>query len=118
MRVQDHVTKKWEPAVVKQKVVEPRSYLVTTKSRAEYRRNRRHIRTTGETLRLVDRHQNDENTDGEQETVNPAEPVTCEEQSKGNESSRVAAQACAYIGDAPYKTRTERSGHPPNCLDV
>ena len=57
VRMQDHVTKKWEPAIVKQKVGEPRSYLVTTKSGAEYRRNRRHIRTTGETFRLPDRAQ-------------------------------------------------------------
>ena len=118
VRVQDHVTKKLEPAIVKQKVGEPRSYLVTTKSGAEYRRNRRHIRTTGETFRLPDRCHSDENTDGEHEAVNPAEPVTCEEQSQGNESSHVVGQACAYIGDAPYKTRAGRSVQPPNRLDV
>ncbi|KAI0218194.1 hypothetical protein LSAT2_030080, partial [Lamellibrachia satsuma] len=48
VRVQDHVKKKWESAIVKQKVGEPRSYIVTTKSGAEYHRNRRHIRTTGD----------------------------------------------------------------------
>ena len=75
MRVQDHVTKKWEPAIMKQKVSEPRSYIVITKSGVEYRRNRRHIRTTGETFRLLDRRHDDENTDGEHEAVNPAEPM-------------------------------------------
>ena len=46
VRVQDYVTKKWEAAVVKQKVSEPRSYILTSRNGAEYRRNRRHIRTT------------------------------------------------------------------------
>ena len=118
VRVHDHVTKKWEPAIVKEKVGEPRSYIVTTKSGAEYRRNRRHIRTTGETFKLPDRRHDDENTDGEHEAFNPDEPVTCEEQSKGNESSHVAGQACAYIRDIPYKTRAGRSVHPPNRLEV
>ena len=118
VRVQDHVTKKWEPAIVKQKVGEPRSYLVITKSGAEYRRNRRHIRTTGEIFQLLDRRHHDENTDGEHEAVNPTEPATCEEQTKGYESSHVAGQACAYIGDIPYKTRSGRSVYPPNRLDV
>ena len=75
MRVQDHMKRKWEPAIVKQKIGEPKSYLITTKSGAEYRRNGRHIRTTGETFRLPDRSNNDESTKGEHKAVIPGEPV-------------------------------------------
>ena len=69
VRVQGHVTKKWEPGIVKQKVGKPILYIITTKSGAEYPRNRRHIRTTGETFMLPDRRDNDESTNGEHEAV-------------------------------------------------
>ena len=53
MRVRDQNTKKWEPAIVDRQSKEPRSYIVTAPSGAQYRRNRRHIRTTGESFRVL-----------------------------------------------------------------
>ena len=53
VRVRDQNTKKWEPAIVDRQSKEPRSYIVSAPSGAQYRRNRRHIRTTGESFRVL-----------------------------------------------------------------
>ena len=84
VRVQDYVTKKWEPAVVKQKGNQPRSYIITSRDGAEYRRNRRHTRTTGETFTFQDTCHSDENMDGEH-TVHRSEPATCDNPSNETE---------------------------------
>ena len=91
------MTKKWEPAVS-----EPRSYILTSRNGAEYRRNRRHVRTTGETFTCPDTHHSDENTDGEH-TVNRRELATCDNPSKETEPIHVEEpQACA--NDASYRS--------------
>ena len=49
VRIRDHVTGSWKPAIVKDvSADEPRSYNVVQPSSSILRRNRRHIRTTGE----------------------------------------------------------------------
>ena len=49
VRIRDHVTGSWKPAIVKDVITdEPRSYNVEQPSGGILRRNRRHIRTTGE----------------------------------------------------------------------
>ena len=49
VRIRDHVTGSWKPAIVKDvSADEPRSYNVVQPSGSILRRNRRHIRTTGE----------------------------------------------------------------------
>ena len=52
VRVQDPITKRWKPGVVKSKEEEPRSYLVQQPSGSVLRRNRRHLRATGERFRF------------------------------------------------------------------
>ena len=44
VRVYDPDSSKWSPAVVTQRCVEPRSYIVETSSGKSLRRNRRHLR--------------------------------------------------------------------------
>ena len=56
VRVQDYTTKKWEPAVINQTLSQPRSYMLTTNTGSQYRRNRRHIGTTTEVFRNPERH--------------------------------------------------------------
>ena len=48
VRIQDHATKRWNPGVVTSKTSEPRSYNVLTPNGNILRRNRSHIRETGE----------------------------------------------------------------------
>lgn len=50
VRIQDPVSKKWHPGIVETKEEEPRSYLIKKPNGAILRRNRKHIRTTGETF--------------------------------------------------------------------
>ena len=116
VRVQDYATKKWEPAVVKQKVSEPRLYILTSRNGAEYRRNRRHIRTTGETFTCPDTHHSDENTDGEH-TVNRSELATCDNPSKETEPIHVE-EPPACVDDASYWTKAGRCVRPPKRLDL
>ena len=52
VRVQDYTTKKWEPAMINQKLSQPISYMLTTNTGSQYRINRRHIRTTTEVFRI------------------------------------------------------------------
>jgi len=47
--VQNHVSKRWSPAVVKSVCPEPRSYIVEAENGSVLRRNRRDIRTTVQT---------------------------------------------------------------------
>ena len=75
-RVQDYTTKKWEPAMINQKLSQPRSYMLTTNTGSQYRRNRRHIRTTTEVFRIPERH-NDESTTRDSTVVNQPERPTC-----------------------------------------
>ena len=75
VRVQDYTTKKWEPDVINQKLSQPRSYMLTTNTGSQYRRNRRHIRTTTEVFRNPERH--DESTTRDPTLVNRAEQPTC-----------------------------------------
>ena len=44
VRVQDHDTRKWTPAIVRQACTEPRSYIIETPTRQFLRRNRRHLK--------------------------------------------------------------------------
>ena len=76
VRVQDYTTKKWEPAMINQKLSQPRSYMLTTNTGSQYRRNRRHIRTTTEVFRIPERH-HDESATREPTVVNRAERPTC-----------------------------------------
>ena len=46
VRIQDHITKKWLPAIVQIRCTEPRSYIVETPNGAHLRRNRHQIRET------------------------------------------------------------------------
>ena len=48
VRIQNPITKLWDPAIVAQKLAEPRSFEVETGNGATYRRNRRHINVTKE----------------------------------------------------------------------
>ena len=48
VRIQDHASKRWNPGVVTSKTSEPRSYNVLTPNGNTLRRNRSHIRETGE----------------------------------------------------------------------
>ena len=48
VRIQNPITKLWDPAIVTQKLAEPRSFEVETGNGATYRRNRRHINVTKE----------------------------------------------------------------------
>ena len=48
VRIQDHASKRWNPGVVTSKTSEPRSYNVLTPNGNILRRNRSHIRETGE----------------------------------------------------------------------
>ncbi|XP_068243885.1 uncharacterized protein [Palaemon carinicauda] len=48
VRMMDQRNKCWIPAKVQQRREEPRSYDVISHNRVKYRRNRRHLRTTGE----------------------------------------------------------------------
>lgn len=52
VRIQNPITSKWEPAVVNKVCDEPRSYIVKGSLGGIYRRNRKHIRTTGELFKL------------------------------------------------------------------
>ena len=49
VRVQDPITKKWNPGTVEEVLPQPRSYLVNTET-GTLRRNRQHLRTTKETF--------------------------------------------------------------------
>ncbi|KAK2170962.1 hypothetical protein NP493_1121g00009 [Ridgeia piscesae] len=117
VRVQDYVTKKWEPAVVKQRVSEPKSYILTSRNGAEYRRNRRHTRTTGETVTWPDTHNSDENTD-EEHTVNRNELAAFDNPSKGTELIHVEEPPPACVNDASYRTKAGRCMRPPKRLDL
>lgn len=51
VRTQDPITNKWKPAIIRQRCTnQPRAYIVEGESGGQYKRNRRHIRTTGETF--------------------------------------------------------------------
>ena len=108
------MTKKWEPAIMKQKVSETRSYILTSRNGAEHRRNRRHITTTGETFTCPDTHHSDENTDGEH-TVNRSELATCDNPSKETEPIHVE-EPSACVNDASYSTKAGRCVRPPKRL--
>ena len=54
VRVQDPINKRWKPGVVKSKEEEPRSYLVQQPNGSVLRRNRRHLRATGERFESED----------------------------------------------------------------
>ena len=55
IRVQDPITKKWNPAQVREKCSElPQSYIVETSSGAVLRRNRRHLNKTTEMFHQAD----------------------------------------------------------------
>ena len=145
VRVQDYTTKKWEPAMINQKLSQPRSYMLTTNTGSQDRRNRRHIRTTTEVFRISERH-NDESTMHDPAVVNRAERPTCvsENQRVLANGHRVLANDQRVLAndqrvlpndqrvlvndqrvlandqhsDAPYKTRVGRSVRPPNRIDL
>ena len=102
---------------MKQKVSEPRSYILTSRNGAEYRRNRRHIRTTGETFTSPDTHHNDENTD-EEHTVNRNDLATFDNLSKGTELIHVEVPPPACVDDPSYRTKAGRCVRPPKRLDL
>ena len=120
VRVQDYTTKKWEPAVIDQKLSQPRSYMLTTNTGSQYRRNRRHIlgqpQKCSETLR-------DTTTKAQRAiqhlSTEPIEQPTC----AGEQLTCVGEQPCVgeqrtCVGDAPYQTRSGRSVRPPNRIDL
>ena len=92
--------------------------MLTTNTGSQYRRNRRHIRTTTEVFRNPERH-NDESTTRDPTLVNRAEQPTC----AGEQLTCVGEQPCVgeqrtCVGDAPYQTRSGRSVRPPNRIDL
>ena len=119
VRVQDYTTKKWETAMINQNLLQPRSYMLTTNTGSQYRRNRRHIRTTTEVFRNPERH-NDESTMRDPTLVNRAEQPTCAGEQPtcaGEQLTCVCEQPCVgeqptCVGDAPYQTRSGRSVRP------
>ena len=116
VRVQDYVTKQREVNIVKQKVSEPRSYILTSRNGTEHRRNRRHIRTTEETFTCPDTYHSDENTDREH-TANRSELATCDNPSKETEPIHVE-EPPACVDDASYRTKAGRCVRPPKRLDL
>ena len=61
VRVQNPATKLWDPAILTQKLAEPRSYKVEAGNGATYCRKRRHINTTKEVF--AKKHATDDETE-------------------------------------------------------
>ncbi|XP_020906409.1 uncharacterized protein K02A2.6 [Exaiptasia diaphana] len=96
VRIQNPTTKLWDPAIVTQKLLEPRSYEVEASNGATYRRNRRHINTTGEVFT-----KKEPPTDDTQEPTPDAKPI-------------VSAQD---VPPGATITRSGRISKPPKKLD-
>ena len=105
VRIQDPVTKKWKPGIVVCQRKEPRSYDIQQESGVVVRRNRRHIRTTGETFPWFSQTLNidsDSNTDVESE----------HEDSVYEDSEQEDSTPDAYV------TRAGRRVKAPDRLDL
>ena len=102
VRIQNPTTKLWDPAIVTQKLVEPRSYEVKASNGATYRRNRRHINTTNEDFT---------NTDTEDlTTYSETEPLP-------DDPARTTSSPChAVPQDNIVITRSGRISKPPQRL--
>lgn len=60
VRIQHPISKKWDPAIMRRQCEEnPRSYIVETETGGQYRRNRKHIRSTGETFSFTPKRNTD-----------------------------------------------------------
>ncbi|XP_046857922.1 uncharacterized protein K02A2.6-like [Xenia sp. Carnegie-2017] len=102
VRIQNPTTKLWDPAIVTQKLVEPRSYEVKASNGATYRRNRRHINTTDEDFT---------NTDTEDlTTYSETEPLP-------DDPARTTSSPCRAVPqDNIVITRSGRISKPPQRL--
>ena len=107
VRIQDPVTKKWTPAVVLQNEAEPRSYLLDSGG-VTYRRNRKHIRTTGETFTT----NNDDIEEEELPIMIPLNAPTIQPASPNNKQA-----PSVQNNDVPNAsgTSTTNSNQPTNC---
>ena len=112
VRIRDHVTGSWKPAIVKDVTTdEPRSYNVEQPSGGILRRNRRHIRTTGE------HHQVDDGSDG-----GPSEGSDETRRDVPDDNANAERNATppvrperhvTFASDRTYRTRSGRSVKPP-----
>ena len=117
VRIRDHVTGSWKPAIVKDVIAdEPRSYNVEQPSGGILRRNRRHIRTTGE------HHQVDNGSDG-----GPSEGSDETRQDVPDDNANAERNATppvrperhvTFAPDRTYRTRSGRSVKPPRRLEL
>ena len=118
VRVQDPITKRWKPATIEAREPEPRSYLVKHENGAIHRRNRRHIRTTGETF-----HANGEEeipTDIPEDTKRDVPAASQTETAPGMSSTTgsPAHHPEEQPPGQPYVTRYGRTVKPRKILDL
>ena len=85
------MTEKWEPAVVKQRVSDLTSFILTSRNGAEYRRNRHTVNRSELATR--------DNPSKEMEPIHVEEPPAC-------------------VDDASYRTKAGRCVRPPKRLDL
>ena len=115
--IRDHVTGSWKPAIVKDVIAdEPRSYNVEQPSGGILRRNRRHIRTTGE-HHQVDNGNDGGPSEGSDETRRdvPDDNANAER----NETPPVRPEKhVTFAPDRTYRTRSGRSVKPPRRLEL
>ena len=130
VRVQDPVTKKWSPGIIKAKEPEPRSYLVQLSNGGIYRRNRKHIRHTGETVTLR-REYGDEHEPMEQVHSPVKSPVRPPEHSPAHSPEKPPACSPRRLPDVSIssplppgrppdvpRTRSGRAVVPPDRLNL
>ena len=116
VRIRDHVTGSWKPVIIKDvSADEPRSYNVVQPSGSILRRNRRHIRTTGEHHQVANGSDNGPN-EGSVETRRDVP-----DDSPNAERDATPAKPERHVTFAPdrtYQTRSGRSVKPPRRLEL
>ena len=117
VRIQDHTSKQWTPAVVASKTSEPRSYTVQTPNKNVLRRNRHQIRETGEKHPRVS-----PTRDSDPPAITPAKPApqstVARAESTISSSPPVCPPTPPVKGPDPYVTRYGRCSRPPPVVDV
>jgi len=109
VRVQDQDSHKWIPAVVHSRRSEPRSYNVETTNGRVLRRNRRHIRETGENR---DIHENDNIQDNNEHTETMQTRASLYANGKPNAHAQVNARANTRTCNEQNQIYHTRSGRP------